>query len=228
MGQLGLFTRTSTLLCLVLAFSHTLCCSYLRACGHRAYLLFFLCSGLWCECFAAAECAPVYVRPSYHASFRGVGGLRWFVFVWRCHGYPIRPYHIHGVGDLRSVRVDREMGRLGLFTRTSTLLCLVLAFCHTLCCSYLRACGHRAPGIPLVLLVLGFLVCVFCGGGVRSGVCASLIPCCVPRCWRPLALLVFSGSLCACCGLRWRAVPSSLWCASLMSYHISLRSVDGL
>ena len=37
-------------------------------------------------------------------------------------------------------------------------------------------CSFRAPG---------FVVCVFCGGRVRSGVRASLRPYFVPRCWWP-------------------------------------------
>ena len=83
-GRFGLFTRTSMLLCRVTAFIHTLCCPCLRACGHRAYLLFLLCSRLWCACVVAAKCDPMHVRPSCHALFRGVGGPPgWFVFVWR-------------------------------------------------------------------------------------------------------------------------------------------------
>ena len=222
---------------------------------------------------------------------RSPTALQWFSFVWRCHGFLICPYDIHGVGILQNVRVDREVGRLGLFTRTSTLLCLVPACSHTLCCSYLCTCGHRAPGIPLALLLLGFVVCNFflaaeCAQvyvrppnhasfrGVRglrwfvfvsryhgfpirpnhipgvgnllfflcSGLwcacflaaeCApvygtSLIPCLVPRCWWPLHFLLSSGSFCACCRLWWRAAPSTVWCASLISYHISFRGVNGL
>ena len=87
------------------------------------------------------------------------------VCVWRCRGFPIRPYHIHGVGDLQSVRVDRVVGWLSLFTNEYIVLALlVLAFCHTLRCLYLRVCGHQA--YLLLFLCLG--VCVFCCGGVQS------------------------------------------------------------
>ena len=87
------------------------------------------------------------------------------VCVWRCRGFPIRPYHIHGVGDLQSMRVDRAVGWLGLFTNEYIVLALlVLAFCHTLRCLYLRVFGHRA----YLLLFLCSGVCVFCCGGVHS------------------------------------------------------------
>ena len=92
--------------------------------------------------------------------------------------------HIYPVCNQQSVRVDRESGWFCLFTRTSTLRCRVLAFSHTLCGLCLRAGGHRAH-LPLVPLELGFVVCMFCGGGVLSGACASLLPCSVPRCWWP-------------------------------------------
>ena len=36
--------------------------------------------------------------------------------MWRCRGFFICPYHIHGVGNLQSVRVDREVEQLVLFT----------------------------------------------------------------------------------------------------------------
>ena len=74
----------------------------------------------------------------------GATALRLFVFMWQCYGFCIPPCHIHSVGNLQSVHVDKEMGRLAMFARTSTFLSLVLVFSHTFYCSYLRACGQRA------------------------------------------------------------------------------------
>ena len=54
-------------------------------------LFIFLCSGLLCTCFVAAECAPVCVRPSYHILLRGFGGLlaTWHPWVRRCCSFAI-------------------------------------------------------------------------------------------------------------------------------------------
>ena len=76
-------------------------------CPVRVLLCLFSASAplwTWGTAYGGAGCGRGGPARRAACYLRGPTLLRWLVFMWRCHGFPIRPYHIQGVDDLQSVR----------------------------------------------------------------------------------------------------------------------------
>ena len=127
-----------------------------------------------------------------------------------CGGVGVSPlFHTTctALGTYKRVCVDLVVGWLGLFTTNKyvALALLVLAFRHTLRCPCLRVCGDRAPRIPLALLAIRFVLCVFCcGGGTHTMLRSSVLAASCSLCTFGLLVCLLCSHISFCVDGLWR------------------------